>query len=480
MAFRISCSVSELGGGNCFLRLLLGVDVGLALVEGIVASLRCFRDWYNLEKSKQVKAFRCGEYDECIEKAKASAANSNKKAVKYARREDASSGNGEEIIGLQYFQSRGMNMKYNDFLGLVEKFYYLSGRYDIELTIGDAVMENSFLRPLGHLELDLPEAPTIKAPHLPLLDVDPYTRYGPKAEITHLFRTPESKVAVEGRVQFDLLQVIFTGSMEVGREIMHATASSNLKQVSLELVGKSPLLIFDDADVDKATSLALLGIVYNKMDLGILFFLFHTLQVLTATKIRYWRNAIDSSLFKQWLHNLQSEIGILADGTLALRQVLIQGVDMFGKRIGFLKFKADIYKSFYVSIFLGPVVTVLMLLESDGETYAVLTEQARVPTGRIILELPAGMLDDDKGDFVEEETGIKFKLEDMVDLTAFLDSSTRCRFFPSPTVDYKRPTYEEVENLQALLPRECNICQMQIGEMVNFMDSKCSSIHFLH
>ncbi|KAF2301992.1 hypothetical protein GH714_031171 [Hevea brasiliensis] len=46
-------------------------------------------DWYNLEKSKRVKAFRCGEYDECIEKAKANAANGNKKAVKYARREDA-------------------------------------------------------------------------------------------------------------------------------------------------------------------------------------------------------------------------------------------------------------------------------------------------------------------------------------------------------------------------------------------------------
>ncbi|KAK7261738.1 hypothetical protein RIF29_28057 [Crotalaria pallida] len=46
-------------------------------------------DWYNLEKSKRVKAFRCGEYDEVIEKAKVSAANLNKKAVKYARREDA-------------------------------------------------------------------------------------------------------------------------------------------------------------------------------------------------------------------------------------------------------------------------------------------------------------------------------------------------------------------------------------------------------
>lgn len=48
-----------------------------------------YRDWYNLEKSKRVKAFRCGEYDDCIEKAKAAAANSSKKAVKYARREDA-------------------------------------------------------------------------------------------------------------------------------------------------------------------------------------------------------------------------------------------------------------------------------------------------------------------------------------------------------------------------------------------------------
>ncbi|CAI0462152.1 unnamed protein product [Linum tenue] len=46
-------------------------------------------DWYNLEKSKRVKAFRGGEYDECIERARVAAANGNRKAVKYARREDA-------------------------------------------------------------------------------------------------------------------------------------------------------------------------------------------------------------------------------------------------------------------------------------------------------------------------------------------------------------------------------------------------------
>ncbi|KAF2313187.1 hypothetical protein GH714_009689 [Hevea brasiliensis] len=65
----------------------------------------------------------------------------------------------------------------------------------------------------------------------------------------------------------------------------------------------------------------------------------------------------------------------------------------------------------------------------------------RVPTARLVLELPAGMLDDDKGDFVgtavrevEEETGIHLNLEDMVDLTAFLDPTTGCRVIPSPVL----------------------------------------------
>ncbi|XLR51181.1 hypothetical protein S83_001853 [Arachis hypogaea] len=48
------------------------------------------------------------------------------------------------------------------------------------------------------------------------------------------------------------------------------------------------------------------------------------IQAFVSSSFTPCRNAIDSSLFKQWLHNLQSEIGILADGTLALRQVLIQ------------------------------------------------------------------------------------------------------------------------------------------------------------
>ncbi|KAJ7944835.1 Nudix hydrolase 14 chloroplastic [Quillaja saponaria] len=158
-----------------------------------------------------------------------------------------------------------------------------------------------------------------------------------------------------------------------------------------------------------------------------------------------FRNAFDSYLFKNWLNNMQTENGILANGAMTLRRVLIQGVDMFGERIGFLKFKADIFdketgKKVPGIVFArGPAVAVLILLDSEGETYAVLTEQVRVPVGKLILELPAGMLDDDNGDFVgtavrevEEETGIQLNLKDMIDLTAFLDPSTGSRVFPSP------------------------------------------------
>ncbi|KAJ0110539.1 hypothetical protein Patl1_01758 [Pistacia atlantica] len=80
----------------------------------------------------------------------------------------------------------------SDFLGLVEKFFYLSGRYEIQLTVGDAVMENSLLQDIGYIELDLPEPPE-KAPGPPALPVDPYSTYGPKAEITHIFRAPEKR-----------------------------------------------------------------------------------------------------------------------------------------------------------------------------------------------------------------------------------------------------------------------------------------------
>jgi oligosaccharyltransferase complex subunit delta (ribophorin II) len=88
-----------------------------------------------------------------------------------------------------------------DFLGLLEKFYYLSGRYDLELSVGDASMENSFLRALGHLELDLPEAPE-KAPRPPAQAVDPLAKFRPQKEISHIFRSPEKRPPKEVSLAF--------------------------------------------------------------------------------------------------------------------------------------------------------------------------------------------------------------------------------------------------------------------------------------
>lgn len=48
----------------------------------------------------------------------------------------------------------------------------------------------------------------------------------------------------------DIRKVAFTGSTVVGKLIMKAAAESNLKKVSLELGGKSPLVIFDDTDCE--------------------------------------------------------------------------------------------------------------------------------------------------------------------------------------------------------------------------------------
>lgn len=57
--------------------------------------------------------------------------------------------------------------------------------------------------------------------------------------------------------------IAFTGSTEVGRQLM-ARASKTLKKVSLELGGKSPNIVFEDADLDAAAKGALNAIFYGK------------------------------------------------------------------------------------------------------------------------------------------------------------------------------------------------------------------------
>jgi len=62
----------------------------------------------------------------------------------------------------------------------------------------------------------------------------------------------------------DVDKVAFTGEYITGQIVMKAAAESNLKRVSLELGGKSPNVIFADADLDAAVEGAYFGLFFNQ------------------------------------------------------------------------------------------------------------------------------------------------------------------------------------------------------------------------
>ncbi|XP_053558477.1 aldehyde dehydrogenase 1A1 [Bombina bombina] len=62
----------------------------------------------------------------------------------------------------------------------------------------------------------------------------------------------------------DVNKVAFTGSTEVGKLIKEAAGKTNLKRVTLELGGKSPNIIFADADLDNAVEQAHHGLFYHQ------------------------------------------------------------------------------------------------------------------------------------------------------------------------------------------------------------------------
>ncbi|XP_048007606.1 aldehyde dehydrogenase 1A1-like isoform X3 [Leguminivora glycinivorella] len=62
----------------------------------------------------------------------------------------------------------------------------------------------------------------------------------------------------------DVAKISFTGSLEVGKQIQQAAGKANLKRVTLELGGKSPLVIMNDADLNLAVTWAAHGVFGNQ------------------------------------------------------------------------------------------------------------------------------------------------------------------------------------------------------------------------
>ncbi len=72
---------------------------------------------------------------------------------------------------------------------------------------------------------------------------------------------PTAGAAIASHLDVD--KVAFTGSTEVGQLIVKAAAASNLKRVTLELGGKSPNIIFADADLETAAKHAFFALFAN-------------------------------------------------------------------------------------------------------------------------------------------------------------------------------------------------------------------------
>lgn len=124
--------------------------------------------------------------------------------------------------------------------------------------------------------------------------------------------------------------------------------------------------------------------------------------------------------------------------TIKAGRIVIQSVDMFGDRIGFIKLKADFVdeqgNDIPGIVFLrGDAAAVLVVLTCEGKSYTVLVNQPRAATGKFdFCEIPAGMLDG-SGDFIgtaakelQEETGISIKRDELVHLGGFYASPGAC------------------------------------------------------
>ncbi|AUA33320.1 aldehyde dehydrogenase family protein [Pseudomonas sp. SGAir0191] len=86
---------------------------------------------------------------------------------------------------------------------------------------------------------------------------------GLPAGVLNIVTGPGSKVGAALTAHPGVDKLAFTGSVPVGSRIMQA-AAQDIKNVTLELGGKSPFVIFADSDIEKAVEWIMFGIFWNK------------------------------------------------------------------------------------------------------------------------------------------------------------------------------------------------------------------------
>lgn len=104
--------------------------------------------------------------------------------------------------------------------------------------------------------------PASATPLTALVLAEILTEAGVPAGIVNVLPGPGAEVGAYLAEHPDVDKIAFTGETETGRDIMRA-AATNLKRISLELGGKSPNIVFEDADLDHAVNGSLFAIYYS-------------------------------------------------------------------------------------------------------------------------------------------------------------------------------------------------------------------------
>jgi 4-guanidinobutyraldehyde dehydrogenase/NAD-dependent aldehyde dehydrogenase len=81
--------------------------------------------------------------------------------------------------------------------------------------------------------------------------------------VLHVLPGPGGSLGKHLSLHDDIDGLTFTGSTEIGKQLMQYSGQSNLKRTFLELGGKSPNIVFADANLEKAAMFAAIAVFYN-------------------------------------------------------------------------------------------------------------------------------------------------------------------------------------------------------------------------
>lgn len=104
--------------------------------------------------------------------------------------------------------------------------------------------------------------PSEEAPLTPLLIAELMAEAGVPAGVVNIVTGTGGKAGAPLASHPDVDKIVFTGSTATGQSIIRASAG-NLKRVSLELGGKSPVIVCEDADLERAVPTAAMAVFAN-------------------------------------------------------------------------------------------------------------------------------------------------------------------------------------------------------------------------